>query len=171
MIFLIILLILAIGGRLACSTICPLGVIQELIFEIPYSKKFVELPYEKYLKKIKYIIFILLLILVPMSVMQNKSIFGDFKIFVKLFGFGTVFLMSIFAFRPFCKYFCPFGVFLGLFNKISPFRYKVDSSCNKCRLCRKKCKMGIKPYENPNSVECIRCGECINKCAKKSIHK
>ena len=103
MIFLIILLILAIGGRLACSTICPLGVIQELIFEIPYSKKFVELPYEKYLKKIKYIIFISLLILVPMSVMQNKSIFGDFKIFVKLFGFGTVFLMSIFVFRPFCK--------------------------------------------------------------------
>lgn len=103
--------------------------------------------------------------------MQDKSIFGDAKIFVKLFGFGTVFLMLLFIFRPFCKYFCPFGVFLGLFNKISPFRYKVDSSCNKCGLCRKKYKMGIKPYENTNSVECIRCGECINKCAKKSIHK
>ena len=104
-------------------------------------------------EKIKYIIFIALIILVPVSIMQDKSIFGDAKIFVKLFGFGTVFLMSLFVFRPFCKYFCPFGVFLGLFNKISPFRYNVDSSCNKCELCRKKCKMGIKPYENPNSVE------------------
>lgn len=72
--------------------------------------------------------------------MQDKSIFGGAKIFVKLFGFSTVFLMSLFVFRPFCKYFCPFGVFLGLFNKISPFRYKVDSSCNKCGLCRKNAK-------------------------------
>lgn len=54
--------------------------------------------------------------------MQDNSIFGDAKILVKLFG--TVFLRSIFVFRPFCKYFCPFGVFLGIvaeFNSDNPF--------------------------------------------------
>lgn len=28
--------------------------------------------------------------------------------------------------------------------------------------------MNIKPYENSNSMECIRCGECIKICPKKA---
>lgn len=39
MLFIGIFLILAIGGRWACSTICPLGIIEELIFNIPFPKK------------------------------------------------------------------------------------------------------------------------------------
>ena len=56
MLFIVILLILAIGGRWACSTICPLGIIEELIFNIP--KKWTKLPYEAYLRKIKYVVFL-----------------------------------------------------------------------------------------------------------------
>ena len=56
MVFIVIFLVLAIGGRWACSAICPLGIIQEVIFQIPFPKKLLQLPYEKYLRKIKYII-------------------------------------------------------------------------------------------------------------------
>ena len=72
MIFLIILLLLATCGRLACSRICPLGIIEELIYKIPFPKKFTRLPGEKYLLKIKYVIFALLLVLVPLVFMPNK---------------------------------------------------------------------------------------------------
>ncbi len=58
MLFIVILLILAIGGRWACSTICPLGIIEELIFNIPFPKKWTKLPYEAYLRKIKYVVFL-----------------------------------------------------------------------------------------------------------------
>ena len=58
MVFIVIFLVLAIGGRWACSAICPLGIIQEVIFQIPFPKKLLQLPYEKYLRKIKYILFI-----------------------------------------------------------------------------------------------------------------
>lgn len=60
---------------------------------------------------------------------------------------------------------------LGFFNKISPYRYKVDPACNHCGLCKRKCKMGITPYANPNNMECIRCGECLNKHPKKALRK
>ena len=80
-----------------------------------------------------------------------------------------VFLLSLLIYRPFCKYFCPFGVFFGFFNKISPFRYKVDSSCNQCGLCKRTCKLGLDPYKDPNNMECIRCGECLHRCPKKAL--
>ena len=82
-----------------------------------------------------------------------------------------VFLLSLLIYRPFCKYFCPFGVFFGFFNKILPFRYKVDSSCNQCGLCKRTCKLGLDPYKDPNNMECIRCGECLHRYPKKSISR
>ncbi|MBS5091264.1 MAG: 4Fe-4S binding protein [Blautia hansenii] len=92
-------------------------------------------------------------------------------LFLKLFGFTTVFLLSLFIYRPFCKYFCPFGVFLGFFNKLSPLRYQIDASCNKCGLCKRKCKMGLVPFESPNNMECIRCGQCLHTCPRKALKK
>ncbi len=169
MLFIIIFLILAIGGRLACSTICPLGIIEELIYKIPFPKKFMDLPYENYLRKIKYVIFFALLILIPTYFMPNQEKWSELFLFIKLFGFTTVFLLSLLIYRPFCKYFCPFGVFFGFFNKISPFRYKVDSSCNQCGLCKRTCKLGLDPYKDPNNMECIRCGECLHRCPKKAL--
>lgn len=168
--FIILLCVLAIGGRWTCYRICPLGIIQEIIFKNPFLKKYTKLPYEEYLTKIKYIIFILLVILIPTLFMPNKENWKDAFLFIKLFGFTTVFILALFIYRPFCKYFCPFGVFLGFFNKISPFRYKVEENCNSCTLCKNKCKMNVEPYKNPNSMECIRCGECIKKCPRKAIH-
>ena len=171
MIFLIVLFILAIGGRLACSFVCPLGLIQELIFKIPFFKKYTSLPYEEYLKKIKYVVFAALLILIPLVFFPNQEKWQGIFFGLKIFGFTTVFLLSLLIFRPFCKYICPFGVFLGFFNKISPYRYKVEEQCNGCGVCGRKCKMGATPYRQPNSMECIRCGECIRKCPKKAIRK
>lgn len=57
MIFVVIFLFLAIFGRLACSTVCPLGWIEEWIFKIPFGKKYTKLKYEEQLKKIKYVLF------------------------------------------------------------------------------------------------------------------
>ena len=52
MVFIVIFLVLAIGGRWACSVICPLGIIQEVIFYKFLSlKMLLQLPYEKYFEK------------------------------------------------------------------------------------------------------------------------
>lgn len=81
----------------------------------------------------------------------------------------TVFV-SIILYRPFCRYICPLGAIYGVFNKVSFLRYKIDTKkCTGCGLCEKNCKFNIKVYENPNSFDCIRCGECKFNCPNQAI--
>ena len=93
---------------------------------------------------------------------------------LKLSILGFIVVLSIFLYRPFCRYICPLGAFYSLFNPISMYRYGiVDSRCNRekgCSACRNACPMGIDPVKNPNSMECIRCGTCNATCPKKAIH-
>lgn len=81
-------------------------------------------------------------------------------------------LLSIIIYRPFCRYICPLGAFYSLFNPISFYKLKVDrDKCTMCKACSRKCKMNIEVYKKPNSMECIRCGECVGACPTKAIQK
>lgn len=74
-------------------------------------------------------------------------------------------ILSIIIFRPFCRFICPLGAIYSLFNQISFYRLEVDKNmCTSCGKCSRKCKMNIEVYKHPNSLECIRCGECKDVC-------
>lgn len=82
----------------------------------------------------------------------------------------AVIAASILLFRPFCRFLCPLGAFYSLFNPISFYRYSVDQGkCISCGACACVCKMGIDAHVSPNSMECIRCGECIKSCPSQAI--
>jgi len=66
-----------------------------------------------------------------------------------------------FTVRPFCRYLCPLGATLALFNKISLWRMGVDKErCTQCGRCGRECLMDIALYRDPGSAECVRCLEC-----------
>ncbi len=82
----------------------------------------------------------------------------------------AVILISIIIYRPFCRWACPLGAIYGMCNRISLYRYEVDSEkCTQCGKCQSVCKLDIKMYENPNSAECIRCGDCQRACPEGAI--
>jgi polyferredoxin len=62
-------------------------------------------------------------------------------------------IASLFYFRFWCRYFCPFGAFLALSNKIA----LLQRFAPKRRL--EHCDLGVK---DEFDIDCIRCNRCLS---------
>lgn len=191
----------AIFGRFVCSWLCPFGLVQDLLYKIPFPKKLKKLPGDKWLKYLKYVILVGFVIVLPLTVLDivgqgqpwfckyicpSGTLFAGIPLIAAnkplqavlgwLFTWKTAILvvlivLSVFVYRPFCRYLCPLGAVYGLFNPIAFMRFKVDEEkCTHCSVCQKSCKFDIPVYEKPNSVECIRCGDCKRSCPHGAIN-
>lgn len=188
-------------GRFVCGWLCPFGLVQDLMYKIPSKKiKKVPWDKKlRYLKFIILGVFVFGMPLLIRGesgygtpwfcklICPSGTLFGGIPLvsmnpsLQRITGFlfnwkmsilAITLISSVFIYRPFCKYICPLGAIYGVFNKFSLYSYKVDEGlCNKCGACEKKCNMNVKVYENPNSIECIRCGDCIKNCPKKAIKR
>lgn len=157
-------------GRFVCGWLCPFGLIQDLLYKIPFVKKIKKVKMDRYLRYLKYIILIVFVILLPLFVVdiigQGSPTFCKYicpagtleggvplvllnDTFVDAIGFlfawkMTILIITIIAsiiiFRPFCKYICPLGAIYGLFNGISLYQYRIEDS------------------------KCIKCNACTNAC-------
>ena len=85
--------------------------------------------------------------------------------------FLIVSISCMFIYRLFCRYICPLGALLGLFNPFSLYRLSVNDKCIHCNKCQKACKFDIPVFRVPNSVDCIRCDECVKACPVAAIEK
>lgn len=189
----------AFFGRFVCGWLCPFGLIQELLNKIPSPKFKVnkKLHGLKYLKYVILVLFVILLPMFMVNdfgmgdptfckyicpagtleggiplVLMNKSLQSAIGWLYawKVFLLVVTIILSIVLFRPFCRFICPLGAIYSFFNPISLYRYKVDNNkCTGCGICSKKCKLDIDVHKNPNSLECIRCGECISNCPSDAI--
>lgn len=67
--------------------------------------------------------------------------------------------------RFWCRYLCPMGGLLSLFNRASFFGLRLQGDkCSGCGMCSRSCPMGIKPHREINSADCVKCGECVPSC-------
>ena len=150
-------------GRFVCGFLCPFGLIQDLLFKIPFVKKIRRLPGEKSLRWLRFVFLGIFVILLPLFVIDitglgepwfckwicpvgtleggiplvllNNAMRGaaGFLFRWKFVILIITLLSSIIIYRPFCRYVCPLGALYGLFNKISLYRIRIDSE--KCVGC------------------------------------
>jgi len=77
---------------------------------------------------------------------------------------GTLLGMVLVS-RFWCRYLCPMGALLSLFNRVSLLRLRLDASrCTGCNACTGQCPMGIEPHTQHDNHNCIKCGECVDSC-------
>lgn len=153
----------AFFGRFVCGWLCPFGLVQDLLYKIPFFRKLRKLPGDKFLKWFKYVILAVFVILLPLFAVdafgQGSPWFCEYICPAGTLGAGiplvvlneglrsvigwlyawkvailaVLIFLSILVYRPFCRYLCPLGAIYGLFNPISLYRYKIDSE--KCTKC------------------------------------
>ena len=76
--------------------------------------------------------------------------------------------------RFWCRYVCPTGALMAIFQRYSFAGMKRDPvKCTKCPHCEVKCPMQINildlPWEKFNDPECILCMECVDACPHGSL--
>lgn len=185
-------------GRLICGFFCPFGWFQDLLHKIP-TKKF-STKKLKALRYLKYgILFVVVWLLGVIAVDQYGMASPFFCKYLCPQGIleggiplalanpairkslGTLFfgkaailaaiaVLSVFFYRPFCKWICPLGAFYALFNKISFYRYHFDeNACVNCGRCQRACRMDVDITKCQAAPECIRCGACVKACPTGAI--
>ena len=160
----------SIFGRFICGWLCPFGLIQDLLYRIPFFRKRKNLPGHKALVWVKYIILILFVILLPSVVVdivgQGSPWFckyicpsGTLMAGIPLVASNEmlrnaagallawkmgllilVVLLALWVYRPFCKYVCPLGAVYSLFNPVALYRYRIQED------------------------QCTKCGRCAAVC-------
>ncbi|MCK5673843.1 MAG: hypothetical protein KAH95_10735, partial [Spirochaetales bacterium] len=86
----------------------------------------------------------------------------------------AIFISRKRGFMGHCSYYCPIGLLSNILGKISPFRIKIDSSCNNCMACIPACRYNALSAENIASgsagFNCTLCGDCVDSCNSHSIN-
>lgn len=197
--FYVVGFVLALGvlfGRAICGFICPFGLIQELLYKIPFPKK----RLWKGFTYVKYVILLVFVFLLPVvsvnTVGMGAPAFCEYicpagtleggipllathpelrQIVGALFSFKACILLltligCLMICRFFCKVMCPLGAIYGILNKISLYHMEINTeNCVSCGKCHAVCPMDVNPAENPDSAECIRCGRCVEGCSRQAL--
>jgi ferredoxin-type protein NapH len=102
---------------------------------------------------------------------RNLETAIQFGVFVTLFVGLVVVLPLLTKKRTQCGFFCPFGAFQSLFNKINLFEIRFNrEKCVDCTLCQTSCptvalsKESIQ--EGRTLLNCMKCGACVDACKK-----
>ncbi|MBN2658845.1 MAG: 4Fe-4S binding protein [Spirochaetales bacterium] len=170
--------------RSFCGNICPLGFLQELSGTAGrfLFKKRVAVPSlpDKILRYVKYLVLVFVLalswrtfslIIQPYDPWLAYQHIGTEDLFSR-YLIGTVILfaslgLGIFIDRPFCRYLCPMGGFLGIISKMGLTRIRRNrESCIDCGICDRSCPVDlpVSKMEKVTSAECLACSACVNSC-------
>ncbi len=171
--FLIPLVLTLFFGRAYCGYICPVGSSQELV-SFKKTRRRVPQKLDRILKFVKYS---LLLFVGVLTIIRGQPA-GNMSMITPLFtftGIAAAFVasigliaVSVFYYRPYCRYICPYGALMALIAKLSIVRVRVDDSCIDCKLCNKECWMSAIESGHADQ-DCIMCGDCIEVCPEDSL--
>ncbi|MBN1940529.1 MAG: 4Fe-4S binding protein [Candidatus Aminicenantes bacterium] len=175
--------VILLFGNIYCGWVCHKGGIQEFLFR---RSRGLRLP-ERLDRNLRLLRYPLLVLILAYPVLKGEKIFNKidpFKVLFNLAGptpilifLGLVLLASIFIYRPYCRYICPFGAAAGILNSLGFVRMGADHRCSGCGKCAKACPAGavrIVPGRSDPVVDpglCFSCLECVQACPRDCLER
>lgn len=185
--FVIVVVMTLLVGRVFCGWICPLGTIGEwtALAGRKLGIKPRELPpsVDRPLRWLKYVG---LAAIITGTWKLGTLVWRDFDPWVAWMHlsagwaevterpwayvalFSLVIGASLFIERFWCRYLCPLGASLAPLQKLALIKVRRDGDggCISCSACSRSCPVGLDPMavESVKSAECLACGRCIEAC-------
>lgn len=163
---LIVFLLTFVFGRFFCGYLCPVGVVQEIVYHVPVPKTN---PRKKNaFMTVRAVFFVIFLVMAFFFSASLLAWFGISDFFNLLLTTGTfifiiVVLLSMTLYRPFCRLVCPYGALLSLGAWKSLLRLQRTGTCINCKKCENVCPTD-EAKRNDGKMECYLCGRCVDVC-------
>jgi polyferredoxin len=183
----VFLVIVFAANKYICAWGCQVGVLQDLIFRLNQTGKTkaimgnqVKIPFALS-NSIRFIFLGIFTIVAFVWSFDIIGPFDPFKIYKPAFlgmtgviFVGILLIMSLFVYRPWCHFFCPFGLVGWLVEKVSRIRISVDyETCIACQKCATTCPstvMGAILRQDKKTIpDCFACYACREICPTESI--
>jgi NosR/NirI family nitrous oxide reductase transcriptional regulator len=178
MMWIFIALVTVLWGRgVFCGWVCPFGAMTELMHKLGQALRFpsFELPdaVHRWARHLRYLVFAVLLVVFLIHPILGEMM-AEIEPFKSTFlvyawkrpwGFflwwGVLLAISLFWWRPFCRYLCPLGAALALPSSFRLSGPKRRVFCRSCQICTKGCEpKAIRPDGVIDPRECLSCMEC-----------
>ena len=170
----ILLLMVWVSNKSICGWGCQLGLLQDLIGRVPLPKRWHWKPPFWLSNTVRVIAFVTLIAGLVAAGLDWIGIIDPFQVFsfnftlgIALFS-GGVLVASLFVYRPWCQFLCPFGLLGWLVEQVSLLRPRINrEACRECELCVKVCPtQAMADFFEGKKIhaDCFACGSCIEAC-------
>ena len=177
-----VFLLAVAAGPVFCGWICPFGTFQEFLAKIGrkiFGKRYNTMIPRRIDKPLRYLRYAVALWVIYVTARSAQLVFADYDPYYALFNFwsgevaltafialAAVVVLSLFIDRPFCKYACPYGAVLGIFNLFRVFGIRRNAeTCIDCKACDRACPMNIEVSTSGRvrDHQCISCLKCSSE--------
>jgi len=182
----VFLILVFVANKFICTWGCQFGTLQDFIFRLNRDPKDRKGIFRQFKPSFAFsntirIVFLGVFALIAFLWKTDFIEFIDpFKTFnpgkIVLAGgifIGAVSVAALFIYRPWCHFFCPFGLAGWIVEKKSLFKVKVDyETCTACEACVKACPstvMNAILKQDRVTPDCFSCATCIETCPTDSI--
>ena len=176
-------------GRIYCSVICPLGILQDIYSWLGGKFKKNRFTYVKEHKWLRYTVLVLFIICLIIGFAPVTTLLAPYSTYgrivtsffvknltVSIVAWVVMLVLGVLAFlygRAYCNSICPVGTVLSFFSRFSLFRVRFNAEkCKHCGLCEKNCK--ARAIDSKTGTidysRCVVCGDCIGKCKGGALH-
>ncbi|MBP5332715.1 MAG: 4Fe-4S dicluster domain-containing protein [Bacteroidales bacterium] len=183
-----LVLLTLVFGRIYCSVICPLGILQDGISFLGTIGKKTPYKYRKELKWLRYGIWAAFVIVFVLGIQWAVALLAPYSAYGRMVeslrhpylttaivaGVTLIVIvaLSLKGGRTYCNSICPVGTTLSFFSRFAMFRPVIDTSkCVNCGLCGRKCKAQCIDTKNHkiDYSRCVDCFDCLGNCNAGAI--
>ena len=170
----VLLAIVWVSNKVICGWACQLGLLQDLLHRVPLPKWRPPFWLANTIRGIAFAGLLLGLLVAGIDWIGWIDPFQIFRIeFTWAIGIFAALLLiaSLFTYRPWCQFLCPFGFVSWLVEQFSLLRPRINwEVCKKCQLCVKACPTrAMADFYSGRKLhaDCFACGACLTACPQK----